>query len=852
MLELVGVGGMGRVYRAEQKVLGRTVAVKVIHPHLVHDESASARFNTEARAASALNHPNSVSIIDFGKMDDGLLYLVMEFLRGKDLAHVAYEEGPLPLRRIVNVLKQVLAGLAEAHHLGIIHRDLKPENIVLERMRSGSDFVKVVDFGLAKVRAQSSSITSPGIVCGTPDYMAPEQGRGDEIDGRSDLYAIGVILFRLLTGRLPFEGESATQVVLKHITLPPPDPRKLAPERNIPEAMVRVVQRALAKQAKDRFPDADAFAQALEASLQGCEESVGAVPSKDAPVNVCPSCEAIAPRKQKFCGECGRRMPGPPPATQVKRHSPTEDISAVRPQLPLPLTAREHDLSWLDARRGALRSSPIVGYIVGESGIGKTRLLREFLRLRAEAGDFIVEVGPDPYWADVGYWTLREAVRALGDLPPNGGREIDWIGASQEARRGLIEIFDRSAPLGSTISAEERRYTAAEALRWAMARAAAKGSNGVIFAIEDLDLIDGASRNAITDALLEPPLVPILVLATCAPRNQLELESLPQDSILQLSGLTSAASMQLARGLPVGPDPSDASPGAVVPLYVEQLIRLHAEGGGDAPPRLADLIAMRIERLAPFARRLLQALSVMGNDVEADTLHSLVTDAGTASKAGGSLERDIEEAIEQLVAAGMIEITRRGLRHAHPLIRELAGAAIPATVRRKMHAEAARIAQREELPIEVRALHQLHAGDAFEALCSLEQVAERALGRADTRGAIQQLRHGLELARREMARGELDDPLRAMLIFSRKLGEALLQAGSLSGAHGVLVEALDIAGPFSQDRAELLKALAAVARGRERAGEAFRYLEEAIEHASRSGAHELVTSLENTRREWMT
>src|SRR5690606_28439595 len=127
--------------------------------------------------------------------------------------------------------KQVLAALAEAHHLGIIHRDLKPENIILERLRSGTDFVKVVDFGLAKVRAtQASSITSPGIVCGTPDYMAPEQGRGDPIDARSDLYAVGVIMFRLLAGRLPFEGESATQVVLKHITLPPPDPRRIAPD----------------------------------------------------------------------------------------------------------------------------------------------------------------------------------------------------------------------------------------------------------------------------------------------------------------------------------------------------------------------------------------------------------------------------------------------------------------------------------------------------------------------------------------------------------------------------------------------------------------------------------------------
>src|SRR5262249_38359897 len=240
LLELVGVGGMGRVYRAEQQALGRTVAVKIIHPHLLGDESASVRFITEARAASRLNHPNSVAVIDFGK-NGSQLYIVMEFLRGRDLARVAYEERPLPFRRIVDIMRQVLAGLGEAHHLGIIHRDLKPENIVLEQMRSGGDFVKVVDFGLAKMRAEvTPNVTSPGIVCGTPDYMAPEQGRGDPIDSRSDLYACGVILYQLLTGWLPFEGDTPTQVVLMHMSKRPIDPREKAPERNIPKSLAEV------------------------------------------------------------------------------------------------------------------------------------------------------------------------------------------------------------------------------------------------------------------------------------------------------------------------------------------------------------------------------------------------------------------------------------------------------------------------------------------------------------------------------------------------------------------------------------------------------------------------------------
>lgn len=852
MLELVGVGGMGRVYRAEQKALNRTVAVKVIHPHLVHDENASVRFITEARAASALNHPNSVAIIDFGKTDDDLLYLVMEFLRGKDLARVVYDEGPLPFRRIVSVLRQVLAALAEAHHLGIIHRDLKLENIILERLRSGGDFVKVVDFGLAKVRAaQSTSITSPGIVCGTPDYMAPEQGRGDAIDARSDLYAVGVILFRLLTGRLPFEGESATQVVLKHITMPAPDPRRVAPEREIPEALAQVVHKALSKRPQDRYSDADAFSDALEEALSNASDA-GRTKSVD--TITCQACGSSVPREQKFCGECGARHSKPRstrPSSGRNRSTPVPNPSG--PRLPLALTAREADLVWLREQRAKLRNAPVLACLVGETGIGKSRLLREFLGVERQAGDLVIEIGPDPWWADVGYWALREAVCKLADLPRHGGRHHDWIGATQEARRGLIEIFgplDQDNP--SQISAEERRYTAAEALRWAMSRAAARASRGVVLAIDDLHLIDGASRNAFADGLSEPPLVPILVLATCTPRFE---SGWPEQAAFhQLAGLTNAAAMQLARGLPVT-SANDGSVGAVMPLYVDQLIRFAAEGGGDAPARLADLIAMRIERLAPFARRLLHALSVLGDDVQPASLHGLLSDTPAAPKTNAAteaLEAEVATAIEQLTSTGMVELSSRGLRHSHPLFREIANATIPAAARREMHAQAARVAQLNEYPIEVRALHQLHAQDAFEALCLLEQVADRALTRADAKGAVHLLRRGLELARREMVRGELDDPLRAVLIFSRKLGEALTQAGSLSGAHGVLLEALDLAGPSGEDRAQLLGALATVAHGRARSREALDYLEQAIDHATHSGAHELAASLEDLRYRWMT
>ncbi|MDW8247659.1 MAG: serine/threonine-protein kinase, partial [Sandaracinaceae bacterium] len=228
---------MGKVYRGVQLTLNRSVAIKVIHPHLLHDPSVVARFHAEARAASRLNHPNSVSVIDFGKSEEGLLYLVMEYLEGKDLATLHLEEGPLPFNRIVGILRGVTSVMIEAHALGIVHRDLKPENIFVRR-RAHQDEVKVLDFGLAKMHhAPPTQATLRGHICGTPDYMSPEQARGENVDGRSDIYSLGVILFELLTDRLPYPDENPTKVLLRHIRDPVPDPRVVAPGRGIPDAL---------------------------------------------------------------------------------------------------------------------------------------------------------------------------------------------------------------------------------------------------------------------------------------------------------------------------------------------------------------------------------------------------------------------------------------------------------------------------------------------------------------------------------------------------------------------------------------------------------------------------------------
>ena len=225
---LLGSGAMGKVYKARQVALDRPVAIKVMHRQLEHDAAYASRFDREAKAASRLDHPNLIRVLDYGREADGLFYIAMEFLDGVDLFQLLEREWPLSPPRIVDVLSQTLAGLAAAHDAGILHRDLKPENIMLLRRKSDDgtsvDAVKVCDFGIAKMvnaphgepapsETRARNHTTAGFVVGTPEFMSPEQAHGQALDGRSDVYSVGVILYQLLAGRLPFEAPTPLGVV---------------------------------------------------------------------------------------------------------------------------------------------------------------------------------------------------------------------------------------------------------------------------------------------------------------------------------------------------------------------------------------------------------------------------------------------------------------------------------------------------------------------------------------------------------------------------------------------------------------------------------------------------------------
>jgi serine/threonine-protein kinase len=333
--EKLGEGGMGAVYLGEHVKMGRKSAIKVMSKSMANDPDAIARFNREAANASRINHPNVCAIYDFGETSEGLIYLAMEFIPGESLTQLLDREGALPAQRAAKIITQVADALAAAHELGLVHRDLKPDNVMVTAGRDGSDLVKVVDFGIAKAMGtdESQQVTRTGLVVGTPEYMSPEQLSGDQLDGRSDLYSLALVLYRTLTNTLPFQADTAQEIMIKRLTDAPLCLNDALPGANFPQKLQDLIDWGLQRMPGDRCADAAAFGQTVAEAVREMPE--GAAPPVDTdgatqlldapPPPLKPTAELPETRVS------GRAIPMPPEEPTVARPSPPAPRPRKRP-----------------------------------------------------------------------------------------------------------------------------------------------------------------------------------------------------------------------------------------------------------------------------------------------------------------------------------------------------------------------------------------------------------------------------------------------------------------------------------------------------------------------------------------
>jgi serine/threonine-protein kinase len=727
--ELLGEGGMAAVYLADQLNLGRTVAIKILHSSLSQDPALISRFTDEARAASSLQHPHIVSIMDFGQSETGLLYIVMEHLRGRTLSRLIAESAPLPVARVTTLLEQVLDALAEAHGQGVVHRDLKPENIMVETLRTGGDFAKVLDFGIAKLRPEKRTTESMAdAICGTPEYMAPEQVRAEKtLDGRADLYAVGVLTYEMLTGVSPFAGESAIETLERQLRDTPPPMNEVRPEAMIPPALEEFVRRALAKSRDDRFGSAAEMRAALD--------------------------------------ECQPRRAIPSPRDRI------EQAATLIAKSKVVLAARpEHER--IEALIAGKPGATLV--LRGPDGSGKTTLLTHARAIAERERRPLLLIGPDPLGAMRAWYPIRQLCRRLLGL--RGRPTLDMI--DQAIRRiaqpaadlpGLAMLFGIAGDFGGLEHAARRRECFASALR--VVRHAA-GQHSAVVVFEDVDHFDAPSRTVVERLIDEPASSPLTLLCTTragwdppSAATVVDVAPLERTEITQLAGADAPVEdILLATG--------------GLPLHVSEVVRSAAVGVQPPFVSLDQTISGRMAQLGEVAQGVLSALAIAGGQADTALLEAidvLVT----------------HEALAELETAGFV--TRVGTRLAisHPCYVDVARERTSAELRKATHTALWKhMTERQAKPTLV-AVHAAATGGA-DAIATLEEAGQLAQREFDEPGAAIHYRRAVELARWQMLIGTPNADI-TFITVSIRFGEALLYSGDPTGSEGVLREALEYA-----------------------------------------------------------
>jgi serine/threonine-protein kinase len=830
----IGIGGSGAVFRADQITLGRTVAVKILSTQLASDPRLVRRFQDEALAASRLNHPNTVSVIDYGQSPDGLLYLVMEYVKGPTLTQLIASSHPLPIDRVLEIVGQVVAGMEEAHLAGVIHADLKSDNVIVDQRRPDWDVVKVVDFGIARL------VTAPRdgddrTICGTPEYMAPETITGAPPSFASDLYSVGIIFYELLAGVTPFVGGTTVEILTKQLRH---QPQPLAERRPgaIPENVQEVCQRVLAKHPGDRYADARELRQAIQA-LKDARRM-----HRSSNAATCESCSAQIPARFRFCPECGQ--PRTPGFLTVKEPvaTPAPPAAPPRPTIELELTGRDRALDSL-VRHLTSTGEPAVLHLSGPAGCGRSQLLRAAYERVAQSGLTIYQSSPDPTGLATPLYPIRAACAAILQLPPvctleELNRAAGELGLQERDLPGIAELFGHAGSLSDLEPMVRRREMIASTVR-TLQLAAHDKPVAVVF--ENVDDYDHPSQELIRRlGERSDECVKLRVVVTSRPELAAQWRGTAEHiAIDPLDGqaLTSVAEDLLKNGVP---NPPRAHTLAAITRgmlgHVEHLVRYLNEGGsvGDGLATLADLVAARISLLPQTALDVAQTLAVYGNECDRDLL----------ARAAELPPKAFEQALTVLTARQMIYDAGGGVvQFATALLRDIVYDTTPADVRRLLHGNAATlIAQVANDPAVLGHHHDL-AGNTDQAAEHLMRAGDRAAHYLDDEGACALYQRALRSARTVLYAGDEDRDHQRYTLLSVKLADALCASGQLGLARGVLDETRPWAAGIPRSEAMIERAAAHLSIGDDNLPHATEHVRRAIGHAIATGDGTLIADL---------
>jgi len=798
----IGAGAYGAVYKADQVSLGRTVAVKILRPALAEDARVVSRFHDEARAASRLNHPNTVAVIDFGQTRDGLLFLVMEYLRGRTLTELVRTEPPLRTDQVVDLMAQLLSGLEEAHAAGVVHADLKSDNVVVEERRDSWRLVKVVDFGVSRILDVPRE-EEGNTIWGTPEYMAPEVIEGSAPDASSDLYAAGVILYELLTGVTPFAGSGATMDILAgHLRDEPLRPSVKSPDRTISRALEELALRALEKRPADRFANADEFRREVRALL---EDRAGA-----AEKSLCRGCGVLGPASFRFCPECGQpRSPEPMvPEPQSGLRVPQPDVSHPSGIFPLPFIGRRAEagrlLSFITGEDAEAQHMQLVG----DSGSGKSRLLREVGRAvdHRETALAMYVTNADPSGMARPFYPIQALVAAVLEIPRSC--KLGDLERALEAREllqrdlpGIAELFGHQGDLWRLEPTVRKRELQASTIR--VLRSTAKERPSVLV-FENVDRYDLPSQELLSRLMESIDDCSLRVIVSNGPEfagrwpakiARIDLGPLSDDALVALSDhMRKHASEAM-------PDRSAlATCTTRLPDCVCQLAHYVVEGGSvdNAPSSFADLVAARLELLPQPALVVCQAAAVLGRETTRALLEHVVRDRLDAEQ--------LDPALDLLRARDFLAFDDTTIGFAREKPRSVIYEAIPADVRCELHAAALRALRGTGADAATLGHHHERARNPIDAADLLARAADDAVYLFDDVGACALYERALSAARTSLLE-DADETARIRFVtISIKLSDALRVRGELGLARGVIGEARGYCGGAAALEAQLLRA----------------------------------------------